>query len=108
MDAAYWKARCERAEEALRRARTAIALTPQRRAVLQLLGELRAGQTLNTREVAEQLAKSEATVICTLATMHAVGLLDREPGRRGTAGQPSRWSLAHLVTVADETAEVDS
>lgn len=101
MDATYWKERCERAEEALLRARSAVWLTPAREQVVQLLGNLKEGETLDTEEVAAAIGKPEPTASSLLCGMYQVGLVDRRIGRRGLGGEPSRWKLAHLVQVKE-------
>lgn len=99
MDATYWKERCEAAEDALRRARSAVAITSARRAALELLADLRPGQSLGTPAIARQLGRHPDKVLPLLTHMASAGLVDRLPGGGRGPGNSVQWRLAHMVLV---------
>ena len=100
MDAIYWKARCEAAEEALRRARTRVWVSPSRRALLAVLAELRPQEAVATRVVAQRLGVSRKTAEVALRKLCAAGLVDRSHAR-GCSHRPVLWKLGHLVVVQE-------
>ena len=99
MDEAYWKSRCMAAERALARARGGLTLTAQRKAVLDVLADLKASASADTHRVARLLNCSIERAHATLVKMEALGLVERDPGRRGIGGFPAGWRLGHLVQV---------
>lgn len=101
MDADYWKTRCEAAEEALQRARSALVMRTERRRALVLLGGLKEAESLSTHQVAASLQVPLNHAFTLLVGMDAVGLVDRERGRPGRDGIPSRWRLAYLVQIPE-------
>lgn len=103
-DLSYWRARCEAAEDALRRARTLLWVGPARREVLDVLTGLRAGEGLTTADVAERTGKTQAGALRVLGKLHAAGFVDRS-GARGCHHRPVRWSLGHLVCLDDLEGE---
>lgn len=104
MDLAYWKSRCAAAEEALRRARSCIWMSPTRRAVLEVLADLRPGEGLTTREVSLQVGCSQQTAQVSLRRLERVGLVDRS-AQRGCRFLPVKWSLGYMVVT--QAAQAD-
>jgi hypothetical protein len=104
MDAHYWKSRCEAAEDALRRARSALATSSARKAVVQLLAELKPGQAMGTPAIAQQLGSEPGAVLQVLIKMADVGLVDRLPGGGRGAGNAVQWKLGHMVLVEPQEA----
>ncbi len=100
--AAYWRERCEQAERALRAARTGIQITPARREVLQLLGELRPGEAISTEAVAQRVERTIGASYEVLKGLRAFGLVDSLAVGRQGAGVWALWRLGHLVVVQDE------
>jgi DNA-binding MarR family transcriptional regulator len=103
VDAAYWQSRCLAAERALARARRGLTLTAQRKAVLDVLADLKAGAQADTHRIAGQLNCSTESAHATLVKMEGLGLVERDPGQRGIGGFPSGWRLGHLVQVTEQT-----
>jgi len=101
MDETYWQARCRAAEDALRRARSRLWLSPARRRALAVLAQLKPGESLATCQVAERLGCGALAALRLMHRLSAVGLVDGE--RQGGPSAPLRWSLGHLVVV-DELA----
>lgn len=99
-DAAYWKARCEAAESALRRARSRVWISASRREVLGVLADLKAHETLTTTQITERLAVPQSTALAALRKLHGAGLVDRS-AERGCRFRPINWKLGHMV-VLDE------
>lgn len=100
MDAAYWKHRCEQAEDALRRARTRLSISPCGRAVLQELASLRADEDISTTELAQRTGRLRPTCLRSLSRLHEAGLVDRTTTRCGPQ-HPHSWRLGHLVVVSE-------
>ena len=96
MDAGYWKQRCEAAEDALRRARSRVWVSPERRTGLAVLGDLTPCEALTTVELAQRLGLTNSAALGSLRKLHAVGLVDRSADR-GCHYRPIRWRLGHLV-----------
>jgi len=98
MDENYWKSRCEAAESALRRARSALPRHKVRKAVIEALSDLKPDETLPTGAVAAKLSWTRHRAIYVLLGMQRVGLVDRtHPGRGGGRGNSVTWKLGHLV-----------
>jgi DNA-binding MarR family transcriptional regulator len=105
MDAVYWKSRCEAAESALQRARTAVECPPTRVAVLRALSGLRPTEALRTGDLAQRLGWTQTRVLYVAAAMARVGLVDRDPADHPPRhGDQVRWRLGHLVQVPEESA----
>lgn len=99
MDDAYWKDRCNAAESALQRARKALDMTPERKAVVRVLADLKAGESIPTKELARKLHWPSHKVIYVLMGMHRVGLAERPAERFGGLGNQVPWRLGHMVQV---------
>lgn len=97
-DADYWRTRCEAAEDALRRARSRVWISPSRQAVLSLLADLKHNEAKATSDVAKELGMSHEAALMLLNKLHEAGMVDRNR-RRGCKHAPIRWKLAHMVTV---------
>lgn len=102
-DAAYWRQRCEAAEDALRRARSRIWISGPRRDVLTLLSELKPGETLQTSEIAQRLSLTMVAARMSLRKLEGAGLVDSTV-YRACNGRPVGWRLGHMVVVEDEEA----
>ena len=88
-----WRERCLLAEALLVKARAGLPWSVQRRAVVDLLGDLRAGQWLDTRRVTAATGV-QASV---LRDMQALGLVVSRPAE-GRFCNKLEWRLEHLVT----------
>lgn len=99
--AAYWRERCEQAERALRAARTGIQITPARREVLQLLGELRPGDAMITETVAKRVGRTINAAYYVLRGLQDVGLVAGILPSKPAPGAWAKWQLGHLVVVED-------
>jgi DNA-binding MarR family transcriptional regulator len=97
----YWKTRCEAAEKALHQARAGIQSTPQRTAVLRLLGDLRGAEALTAREIADTLGLPKHRVVDCLEGMQPYGLVARSEARGGGPGHAVTWKLGYLVQVEE-------
>jgi hypothetical protein len=97
VDEPYWKARCAAAEDALRRARSALQFGPARKAVVRLLSDLRTGQAMGTPTIAQRLGCEPGATLQVLKTMECVGLVDRLPGISRGRGHSVQWKLGHMV-----------
>ncbi|MGE4241749.1 hypothetical protein [Ramlibacter sp.] len=99
----YWKTRCAAAERALQLARRAVRLHEPRREVIAALGELKAGDSLDTVQLAQRLKCSVSTMLVQLQRMEEIGLVDRaDPDERAATGRrqgrpPAQWRLGYLV-----------
>jgi DNA-binding MarR family transcriptional regulator len=99
VDEAYWRGRCLAAERALALARRGLQLSAQRKAVLELLADLKGNANADTHRIAGLLGCSPDRAHEILKKMEDLGLIDREQGRRGVGGFPSGWRLGHMVHV---------
>jgi Fe2+ or Zn2+ uptake regulation protein len=98
-DAAYWKERCQAAERALQLARRGLHMSKQRRSVLALLADLKAGAHADTHFIARVLRCKGDHAYEWLRAMEDLGLVERTPGTPGRRGTSASWRLGHLVHV---------
>jgi Fe2+ or Zn2+ uptake regulation protein len=103
MDEAYWKSRCQAAERALQLARRGLHMSKQRRSVLALLADLKAGAHADTHLISRVLHCKADHAYMWLRSMEDLGLVERTPGQPGRRGTRAGWRLGHLVHV--ETPE---
>jgi hypothetical protein len=100
VDTDYWKARCLAAEKALALARRGLPMSQQRRSVLTLLADLKAGADADTHRIAAEMNCSPDHAWTWLKTMERLGLVEcPQQGRKGPGGTPARWRLGYLVQV---------
>src|SRR5262245_45073092 len=77
MNAEYWRRRCEAAEDALRRSRSRLWISPSRHRILSTLAELKADQAMTTDAVSERVGLKAATAAKALSILEEAGLIDR-------------------------------
>ena len=99
-----WKERAQRAEAALKLARSGIKMLPPRRAVLELLANGTYDEWFTAAELASVLGWSPVRVRLCLDLLVSVGLVEKDPARGTGAGQRGYFRLGYLVTLGEETA----
>lgn len=101
----YWRHRCQVAEQAMQAARRGIKLTPGRRDVLRVLGELKPGESISTDDLARAIGRSMMATWEIVRQMRQIGLIETHgPNRRGP-GQHAQWRLGYMVVVNEQEAE---
>lgn len=104
MTETYWKSRCEAAEDALRRARSRIWISPVRSRILALLADQKQGRWMTTAEVTQCLGLMYPNAVDSLRKLYEAGLVDRSAGH-GSFGHPVSWRLGYMVVVGTEAQE---
>ena len=76
-DVVYWRERCHRAEGLLARARSAMTMTPGRRALLAKLGDLRPGQALSATALVGVMGFNKYEIRDVLCDLEGMGWVER-------------------------------
>ena len=98
---AHWQERCQRSEEALARARTAMPMTALRRVLLCRLGDLKPTQWLSAKELRAEVGRGTPETKAILDDLVSFGWLDRSPAEK-CQGLEVSYRLAYLATPPED------
>jgi hypothetical protein len=96
-----WKERALLAESALQLARSGLALSTERKAVLSLLADLRRDDWLSTTDLAQLLQWDSRRTLFIAHGLVRLGLAEQDGPRRGGRGNPVSFRLGYMVQVPE-------